>query len=188
MGHARAYLTFDILRRIMMNYLKFDVNCARINITDIDDKIILRARQNKLFSIFSEESMSEDERYVIHGVPSLLLVLIHLDHQEQTHRDPAFLNNGPLVYTRLLLRMHLKTMTATAGSCQLAFAGPQQEGHRGTERSAVNFASKTLRRQREREREREREGERERERRRLENRVRRVHREEIESRRERKRG
>ena len=72
MGHARAYLTFDILRRIMMDYLKFDVKyqrpghkiacdswrCERINITDIDDKIILRARQNKLFSDFSKEAAS----------------------------------------------------------------------------------------------------------------------------------
>lgn len=57
MGHARAYLTFDILRRIMMNYLNFDVK-YQINITDIDDKIILRARQNKLFSLFSEEAAS----------------------------------------------------------------------------------------------------------------------------------
>ena len=57
MGHARAYLTFDILRRIMVNYLNFDVK-YQINITDIDDKIILRARQNKLFSMFCEEASS----------------------------------------------------------------------------------------------------------------------------------
>ncbi|CAE7291940.1 CysRS, partial [Symbiodinium pilosum] len=55
MGHARAYLTFDILRRIMMNYLGFEVK-YQINITDIDDKIILRARQNKLFDDFSKEA------------------------------------------------------------------------------------------------------------------------------------
>ena len=55
MGHARAYLTFDILRRIMMNYLNFDVQ-YQINITDIDDKIILRARQNKLFDDFCKEA------------------------------------------------------------------------------------------------------------------------------------
>ncbi|CAE7195594.1 CysRS [Symbiodinium natans] len=55
MGHARAYLTFDILRRIMVNYLGFDVK-YQINITDIDDKIILRARQNKLFDDFSKEA------------------------------------------------------------------------------------------------------------------------------------
>ncbi|CAJ1448466.1 unnamed protein product [Effrenium voratum] len=55
MGHARAYLTFDILRRIMTNYLNFEVK-YQINITDIDDKIILRARQNKLFSDFCKEA------------------------------------------------------------------------------------------------------------------------------------
>mmetsp|Transcript_89998 Transcript_89998/g.162344 ORF Transcript_89998/g.162344 Transcript_89998/m.162344 type:complete len:865 (+) Transcript_89998:75-2669(+) len=55
MGHARAYLTFDILRRIMSNYLGYEVN-YHINITDIDDKIILRARQNKLFADFTAEA------------------------------------------------------------------------------------------------------------------------------------
>mmetsp|Transcript_22684 Transcript_22684/g.41060 ORF Transcript_22684/g.41060 Transcript_22684/m.41060 type:complete len:857 (+) Transcript_22684:94-2664(+) len=56
MGHARAYLTFDILRRIMSNYLGFEVK-YQINITDIDDKIILRARQNKLFDDFKAEAL-----------------------------------------------------------------------------------------------------------------------------------
>mmetsp|Transcript_51864 Transcript_51864/g.133990 ORF Transcript_51864/g.133990 Transcript_51864/m.133990 type:complete len:868 (-) Transcript_51864:71-2674(-) len=55
MGHARAYLTFDILRRIMSNYLGYDVK-YHINITDIDDKIILRSRQNKLFDDFRKEA------------------------------------------------------------------------------------------------------------------------------------
>jgi len=47
MGHARAYLTLDILRRIMEDYFGYDV-LYHINITDIDDKIILRARQGFL--------------------------------------------------------------------------------------------------------------------------------------------
>eukprot|EP01006_Ploeotia_vitrea_P008701 TRINITY_DN20830_c0_g1_i1.p1 TRINITY_DN20830_c0_g1~~TRINITY_DN20830_c0_g1_i1.p1 ORF type:complete len:790 (-),score=145.35 TRINITY_DN20830_c0_g1_i1:1386-3677(-) len=47
MGHARAYLTFDILRRIVEDYFHYDV-IYQINITDIDDKIILRARHNYL--------------------------------------------------------------------------------------------------------------------------------------------
>lgn len=55
MGHARAYLTFDILRRIMANYFKYDL-FYQINITDIDDKIILRSRQNKLYDDFSKET------------------------------------------------------------------------------------------------------------------------------------
>merc|ERR1719456_810551 len=57
MGHARAYLTFDILRRIMADYFKYEIK-YQINITDIDDKIILRSRQNKLFDDFSKESKS----------------------------------------------------------------------------------------------------------------------------------
>jgi cysteinyl-tRNA synthetase len=63
MGHARAYLTFDILRRIMVNYFNYDV-CYQINITDIDDKIIMRSRQNKLMNDFVQETMSMDlERF-----------------------------------------------------------------------------------------------------------------------------
>mmetsp|Transcript_45612 Transcript_45612/g.108544 ORF Transcript_45612/g.108544 Transcript_45612/m.108544 type:complete len:879 (+) Transcript_45612:93-2729(+) len=58
MGHARAYLTFDILRRIMSNYFGYDV-FYQINITDVDDKIILRSRQNKLFADFEKEITSQ---------------------------------------------------------------------------------------------------------------------------------
>ncbi|XP_053473133.1 cysteine--tRNA ligase, cytoplasmic isoform X2 [Ictalurus furcatus] len=47
MGHARSYISFDILRRILMDYFKYDVFYC-MNITDIDDKIIKRARQNHL--------------------------------------------------------------------------------------------------------------------------------------------
>jgi cysteinyl-tRNA synthetase len=34
MGHARAYLTFDILRRILADYLHYDVY-YHVNITDV---------------------------------------------------------------------------------------------------------------------------------------------------------
>ncbi|KPI83349.1 putative Cysteinyl-tRNA synthetase [Leptomonas seymouri] len=53
MGHARAYLTFDILRRIMEDYFGYAV-IYQMNITDIDDKIIKRARVNKLLDDFKE--------------------------------------------------------------------------------------------------------------------------------------
>eukprot|EP00998_Keelungia_sp_KM082_P008016 NODE_41_length_3200_cov_120.503742_g39_i0.p1 GENE.NODE_41_length_3200_cov_120.503742_g39_i0~~NODE_41_length_3200_cov_120.503742_g39_i0.p1 ORF type:complete len:328 (+),score=69.75 NODE_41_length_3200_cov_120.503742_g39_i0:75-1058(+) len=58
MGHARAYLTMDILRRIMEDYFGYEVY-YQINITDIDDKIILRARQNKLFADYADAKPSE---------------------------------------------------------------------------------------------------------------------------------
>ncbi|ODN73472.1 cysteine-tRNA ligase [Cryptococcus amylolentus CBS 6039] len=47
MGHARNYLTQDIVRRILRDYFGYDVNFV-MNITDIDDKIILRARESYL--------------------------------------------------------------------------------------------------------------------------------------------
>mmetsp|Transcript_16066 Transcript_16066/g.18182 ORF Transcript_16066/g.18182 Transcript_16066/m.18182 type:complete len:786 (+) Transcript_16066:139-2496(+) len=64
MGHARCYLSLDILRRIMEDYFNYDV-IYQINITDIDDKIILRARQNKLIDDYmSDESITVEKMLV----------------------------------------------------------------------------------------------------------------------------
>ncbi|KAH0828153.1 cysteine-tRNA ligase [Lanmaoa asiatica] len=57
MGHARNYITQDILRRIVSDYFGYDVHFV-MNITDIDDKIILRARQNYLFDNFRTQTSS----------------------------------------------------------------------------------------------------------------------------------
>ncbi|XP_026175432.1 cysteine--tRNA ligase, cytoplasmic isoform X1 [Mastacembelus armatus] len=54
MGHARSYISFDILRRILRDYFKYDVLYC-MNITDIDDKIIKRARQNFLLDQYKEK-------------------------------------------------------------------------------------------------------------------------------------
>lgn len=53
MGHARSYITFDIVRRIMKDYFNYDIHYC-MNITDIDDKIIKRGRQRYLLSAFKE--------------------------------------------------------------------------------------------------------------------------------------
>ncbi|KAK7473215.1 cysteinyl-tRNA synthetase [Stygiomarasmius scandens] len=55
MGHARNYVTQDVLRRIMSDYFGYDVHFV-MNITDIDDKIIKRARQNHLIDTFRSET------------------------------------------------------------------------------------------------------------------------------------
>eukprot|EP00534_Pseudo-nitzschia_fraudulenta_P006377 CAMPEP_0201180444 /NCGR_PEP_ID=MMETSP0851-20130426/116201_1 /ASSEMBLY_ACC=CAM_ASM_000631 /TAXON_ID=183588 /ORGANISM="Pseudo-nitzschia fraudulenta, Strain WWA7" /LENGTH=778 /DNA_ID=CAMNT_0047464655 /DNA_START=16 /DNA_END=2352 /DNA_ORIENTATION=+ len=60
MGHARAYLTFDILRRIMEDYFHYDL-LFQVNITDVDDKIILRARQNKLVSDYTQKVLEQKD-------------------------------------------------------------------------------------------------------------------------------
>merc|ERR1712241_928807 len=55
MGHARNYLTFDIVRRVISDYFGYNIHYV-MNITDIDDKIIKRARQNHLY----EEYLSKN--------------------------------------------------------------------------------------------------------------------------------
>ncbi|KAG6866398.1 hypothetical protein C0991_004683 [Blastosporella zonata] len=49
--------TKDILRRIMTDYFGYDVHFV-MNITDIDDKIILRARQNHLLDHFRTQTQT----------------------------------------------------------------------------------------------------------------------------------
>ncbi|XP_065366774.1 cysteine--tRNA ligase, cytoplasmic [Calliphora vicina] len=55
MGHARSYISFDILRRVLSDYFGYNILYV-MNITDIDDKIIKRARQNYLFDRYAEKS------------------------------------------------------------------------------------------------------------------------------------
>ncbi|KAG0365325.1 tRNA synthetases class I (C) catalytic domain-containing protein [Gamsiella multidivaricata] len=50
-GHARNYVSLDILHRVVEDYFGYNVLFVE-NITDIDDKIIKRARQNHLFNNF----------------------------------------------------------------------------------------------------------------------------------------
>jgi cysteinyl-tRNA synthetase len=44
LGHARTYVSLDILRRIFTDFLHLDVDFA-MGMTDVDDKIITRARE-----------------------------------------------------------------------------------------------------------------------------------------------
>ncbi|KAK9480050.1 tRNA synthetases class I (C) catalytic domain-containing protein [Lipomyces japonicus] len=55
MGHARNYVSTDITRRILRDYFGFNVFFVQ-NVTDIDDKIIVRARQNYLFEQYQAEN------------------------------------------------------------------------------------------------------------------------------------
>lgn len=45
---CRSYISFDILRRVFIDYFNYEVLYV-MNITDIDDKIIRRARRKYLF-------------------------------------------------------------------------------------------------------------------------------------------
>lgn len=59
MGHARNYVTTDILRRILENYFGYQVLFI-MNITDIDDKIIVRARQQHLLKAFQNNQLAQE--------------------------------------------------------------------------------------------------------------------------------
>jgi cysteinyl-tRNA synthetase len=54
LGHAKTYLCFDIIRKIMERHFKYDVRLV-MNITNIDDKIIHHSTtQNKDFFEFGK--------------------------------------------------------------------------------------------------------------------------------------
>ncbi|TEA10406.1 Cysteine--tRNA ligase [Colletotrichum sidae] len=60
LGHARNYVSTDIIRRIMMHYFGADVKFV-MNITDVDDKIIIKARRQRLLELEKQKKYSEDE-------------------------------------------------------------------------------------------------------------------------------
>jgi cysteinyl-tRNA synthetase len=47
LGHARNYVSTDILRRIMQDYFKYKVNFV-MNITDVDDKVSQSSTRKKV--------------------------------------------------------------------------------------------------------------------------------------------
>ncbi|KAI0399899.1 cysteinyl-tRNA synthetase [Xylaria palmicola] len=60
LGHAKNYVSTDIIRRIMTDYFGFRVEFV-MNTTDIDDKIILRGRQQYLLTRFKQEHAAGDD-------------------------------------------------------------------------------------------------------------------------------
>lgn len=52
-GHARNYVSFDVLRRVISDYFGYNVTYA-MNITDLDDKIIIRSHFNRLNRLYTE--------------------------------------------------------------------------------------------------------------------------------------
>ncbi|KAF3919080.1 hypothetical protein ABW21_db0204248 [Orbilia brochopaga] len=63
LGHARNYVTTDVLRRVLEGYFGYDVEFVQ-NVTDIDDKIIIRARQSHLFGIYQKEHPAIEEKVI----------------------------------------------------------------------------------------------------------------------------
>ncbi|CAK7244387.1 MAG: cysteinyl-tRNA synthetase [Sporothrix thermara] len=64
MGHARNYVSTDVIRRILMHYFGLKVNFV-MNITDVDDKIIIKARRKRLYELEREKPYTPAERHAL---------------------------------------------------------------------------------------------------------------------------
>lgn len=75
MGHARTYVSFDIIRRILSDYFGYEVFMC-MNITDIDDKIIKRSTEKNVeFSFLArywEAMFFEDMKKLNVQLPDVL--------------------------------------------------------------------------------------------------------------------
>jgi len=62
-GHARTYISFDVIRRVLSGYFGYDVTFV-MNITNIEDKIIKRAAERsitceELVAVYEKEFLDE---------------------------------------------------------------------------------------------------------------------------------
>lgn len=101
MGHARAYLSFDIVRRVLQSYFNYDVLYV-MNITDIDDKIIKRARQGYLFEQY-KKSPKDFER--VHKDVILALEAFGAKAAKETDKDKQKMLNEMVCFPFLSRRL-----------------------------------------------------------------------------------
>ncbi|KAL2018614.1 hypothetical protein VTK56DRAFT_584 [Thermocarpiscus australiensis] len=101
LGHARNYVSTDIIRRILMHHFGFKVNFV-MNYTDVDDKIIIKARRKRLLELergkpYSPEQIRElvfkaFQAYAVSNLPLLAAAdqpaLDERNYQER--RDAAY--------------------------------------------------------------------------------------------------
>jgi len=59
-GHARNYVSFDIVRRVLEDYFGYNITFV-MNVTDVDDKIILRARRNHLLENYKRQTQDPQQ-------------------------------------------------------------------------------------------------------------------------------
>ncbi|KAL1387409.1 cysteinyl-tRNA synthetase [Phyllosticta capitalensis] len=137
LGHARNYVSTDIIRRIMRDYFKYDVRFV-MNITDVDDKIILRGRQQHLLSQYTSEHPELNNEvqetaaeafaaYVKKNLPLLPQGLKPAEFAEQSKKayghvleGKAVEGDGPPGDKEAKIKMHLKTASSAAEALTLA--------------------------------------------------------------------
>lgn len=104
MGHARSYISFDILRRVLKDYFNFNVLYV-MNITDIDDKIIKRARQRYLMEEYLKKKQPLSE-----ALKDTDDALTALKKKLDNEQDP----DKRAMYERLIGKVNAATELASA--------------------------------------------------------------------------
>jgi len=107
MGHARTYLGFDIIRRILTYHFNYDVTLV-MNITDLDDKIIERAHEQSIscaeLSQQFEAEFHEDMEMLHVAKPSVLTRVTEYMEEITTYIDTivqkglAYESNGSVYF------------------------------------------------------------------------------------------
>jgi cysteinyl-tRNA synthetase len=139
LGHARNYVTIDILRRILAGYFGYDLHFVQ-NITDVDDKIILRGRQQYLLADFRAKNptVTDDlvnttikafDAYVKKNLPLLSADVNIGTFNEESAKQYANVIQGKSVDgvglagdKEAKIKMHLKT----AGTAATALLAPSK--------------------------------------------------------------
>ncbi|KAI1340880.1 tRNA synthetases class I (C) catalytic domain-containing protein [Xylariaceae sp. FL0016] len=140
LGHARNYVSTDIIRRILRDYFGFDVKFV-MNFTDVDDKIILKARRQRLLELEKKKDKTNEElhdmamtafrAYAQSNLPSLVRDDGELDLDNyDSRRDAAYgsvlaggtvTGEGKPGDAEAKLKMHISNMT----SAKIAISGSQ---------------------------------------------------------------
>ncbi|KAJ5238964.1 hypothetical protein N7468_003583 [Penicillium chermesinum] len=144
LGHARNYVTTDIIRRIMRDYFKFDVHFV-MNITDVDDKVCFA---NFPFIFFNEfigvnPTISSEvldtanaaySAYLKKNLPLLSPDLAPSNYKEEVEKAYAtVLNGGTLPGNEKAgddeakVKMHIKTAASAAKVIAEAEAKPASD-------------------------------------------------------------
>ncbi|KAI0009587.1 tRNA synthetases class I (C) catalytic domain-containing protein [Xylariaceae sp. FL0662B] len=131
LGHARNYVSTDIIRRLLLHYFGFQVKFV-MNITDVDDKIIIKARRQRLLELEKQKSYTDAEltelakaafqAYAQNNLPKLLEGDGELDLDNYvSRRDAAYGNilagstlsgEGTPGDAEAKLKMHISNMTS----------------------------------------------------------------------------
>ena len=71
---CRNYVTIDILRRVLEDYFGYSILFV-MNITDVDDKIVLKARRNYLLKQYQQQATDISQVHACCRVPAWIRFL-----------------------------------------------------------------------------------------------------------------